>query len=120
MNKKKSLIIITIFSIFCLVLTFVQTNKKGDVLADSFTFESLAKYVESHKPMTFKKKANLIDESKYLEQYYFKKHLFSANLTDEEAKKEGFNQVLEDTVLFEVAKNENLLATKEEALKAVK
>lgn len=117
MNKRKILITVTIFSTLCLVLTFFQISKKDNVFANSFTFESLAKYVESYKPITSKKTADLIDESKYIEQYYFKKHLVSANLTDDEAKEEAFNQILEETALFEVAKKENELATKEDALK---
>lgn len=117
MYRKKILIAIVILSTLFLTLTFSQINKKDKVFANIFNYESLAHYVKSQKSLTSQKTSNLIDESKYAEQYYFKKHLTSANLTDSEAKKEAFEQVLEETVLFEKATSEKLLGTKEEALR---
>ncbi len=56
-------------------------------------------------------------KNRYAEQYYFKRDKILLKLTDAQAKKQAYDQVVEETALFEVAKSKNLLATKAEAQK---
>lgn len=115
MKRKKVIIIaVTISTVF--LLAFTQLNQKEKVHADFVNYESLAAYVKSYDSSdTLKKFNSVIDEKKYAEQYFFKTNLVSEKMTDTEAKRQAYNQVIEETALFQKSKELGLLATRAEA-----
>lgn len=113
--KGKKIIIFSVSILLVFIIAFNQLNKKETVHADYVSYESLAEYVKSYETSSALKSIDVIDEKKYAEQYFFKKNLVSEKMTEAEAKKQAYDQIVEETTLFDKAKSLGLLASKSDA-----